>query len=171
MYCASALPALASFCSAVAASANFLRRMAVFTPSSGSAARENCRGAASAAPTASTPSTTSSAGLHRATFRFNRDSHTLQKIRKQYPARAHNDRVVSDLGDPAIGLNRHRLRLDLLHAGFHHDLKNTALRGRIDALAIARLGAVELRPAIGRSEERRVGKEWRAGLCAESCVI
>src|SRR5256885_873536 len=55
MYCASALPALASFCSAVAASANFLRRMAVFTPSSGSAARENCRGAASAAPAASQP--------------------------------------------------------------------------------------------------------------------
>src|SRR5216110_127346 len=163
MYCASALPALASFCSAVAASANFLRRMAVFTPSSGSAARENCCGAASAvptasaAPTASTPSTASSAGLRRATFRFNRDAHTLQKIRRQHPARAHDDRVVADLGDPAVGLNRHRLRVDVLHAGFHHDLEFTALRGRIDALAIARLGAVELRPAIGQYHPAAAG--------------
>src|SRR5256886_5778895 len=120
MYCASALPAPASFCSAVAASANFLRRMEVFTPSSGSG-RENCRGAASAAPTASTPSTASSAGLGRAMLRFNRDAHTLQKIRRQYPARAHDDRVVTDLGDPAVGLNRHRLRLDLLHARFRSE--------------------------------------------------
>src|SRR5436853_101842 len=157
MYCASALPAPASFCSAVAASANFLRRMAVFTPSSGSAGRENCRGAASAVPTASVPSTASSAGLRSATLRFDRDAHTLEEIRRQYPSRAHDDRVVSDLGDPAVGLDRHRLRLDLLYAGFHHDLKNTALRGRIDALAIACLGAVELRPAIGQHHPAAAG--------------
>src|SRR6266480_381220 len=149
MYCASALPAAASRCSAVAASVKFLRRMAVFTPSSGSAARENCPGAASAAAAASTPITASSVCLGRATFRFDGDSHTLQEIRRQHPARAHDDRVVAHLGHPAVPFNRHRLRLDVLYAGFHHDLKNTALRGRIDALAITRLGAVEFRPAIG----------------------
>jgi len=31
-----------------------------------------------------------------------------------------------------------------LHVGFHHDLKLAILRGRIDSLAITRLGAVEL---------------------------
>src|SRR4029077_13172068 len=123
--------------------------MEVFTPSSGSAGREKCPGAASAAPTAHTQITARNACLRRATFRFDRDAHTLQEIRRQYPTGAHDDRVVADLGGPAVRFNRHRLLLDLLHARLHHDLEGTGLGRRIDALAIARLGAVELRPAIG----------------------
>src|SRR5258705_465432 len=109
-----------------------------------------CRGAARAAPTASTPSTARSACLLRAMLRFDGDSHTLQEFRRQHPARAHDDRIVADLGDRAVLFNRHRLRVDLLDVGFHHDLKLAILRSRIDSLAIARLGAVELSRAVGQ---------------------
>src|SRR5437660_1437686 len=88
--------------------------------------------------------------LGRAMFRFDGYTYALEEFGGQHTSGAHDDRIVADLLHLAFVLDGHRLRLDLLHVRFHHDLETAGLRSRLDAIAVARLGAIELRAAVGQ---------------------
>src|SRR5215472_12865359 len=143
MYSASALPPSASFCNSLAAAEKFLRRIEVFTPSSGSAGRDT----ASAVPAARSPRN-ASARLLRATFGLDRDADALEELRRQHAAGAHDHRIIVDVDRRSIVLDRDALGFDLLDVGFHQHLHLAGAGRALDALPIARLGAIELRAAI-----------------------
>src|SRR5439155_11128600 len=107
-----------------------------------------------AAPAASTIESAAGSSartrLGRAMFRFDGYTYALEEFGGQDTSGAHDDRIVADLLHLAFVLDGHRLRLDLLHVRFHHDLETAGLRSRLDAIAVARLGAIELRAAVGQ---------------------
>src|SRR5438105_13763578 len=83
-------------------------------------------------------------------FRFDGYTYALEKFGGQHTSGAHDDRIVADLLHLAFVLDGHRLRLDLLHVRSHHDPKTAGFRSRLDAIAVARLGAIEIRAAVGQ---------------------
>src|SRR5205807_859996 len=139
-----------SFCSSVAAAAKFLSRIEVLTPSSGSGGRETPSAAPATSTIESAAGNSARTRLGRAMFRFDGYTYALEKFGGQHTSGAHDDRIVADLLHLAFVLDGHRLRLDLLHVRFHHDPKTAGFRSRLDAIAVARLGAIELRAAVGQ---------------------